>query len=62
MSFESLMFNERKSMTESGEDAFRRIAARKLRERGCQEAEINSSVERLLAKQVGLKLKEIAKS
>ena len=61
MSFNSLMFDEQKSMTESGEDAFRRIAAQKLRERGCQEAEINSSVERLLAARVGLELDETTK-
>ena len=56
MPLEPLMSDERKSVIESGEDAFRRVAARKLRERGCGEAEIDSSVRRLLAKPVGLKL------
>ena len=59
---ESLMFGEGKATTQSGEDAFRRVAARKLRERGCQEAEIGSSLERLLAKEVGLALEDKEKS
>lgn len=59
MSAGSLMFDDASVNTESGEDAFRRIASRKLRERGCPEAEIDSSVERLLAKQVGLEFSEV---
>ena len=54
MSSKSLMFDERQVMTESGEDAFRRIAARKLREWGCQKSEMPSAVERLLAKPMGI--------
>ncbi len=57
MSFKSLMFDENQDMiAEDAEKAFRRIAAQKLRDRNCQEAEIKPSIERLLTKSMGLKL------
>ena len=62
MSLKSLIFDEEGLMVESGEEAFRRIAARKLRERGCSETEIHSSVQHLLAKPIKLKLKDPSKS
>ncbi len=58
MSFKPLMFDEQGLMTESGEEAFCRIAARKLRERGCPESELQLSIQRLLAKPIDLNLED----
>lgn len=58
MPVESLSSNEPGLAIENGEAAFRRIAARKLPERGYPESEIPLSIARLLAKPMKIQLDE----